>query len=408
MPHITTKKLFNAQMNKILKRYLHSKREVQDVYIASTARTPLGSMGGQLKGLKATELGSSAIKTCLEKVNVSPKAVEEVLMGCVLQSGLGQAPARQAALGAGLEVSTPCTTINKVCASGMKAMSLSSAELSLGHRNVMVAGGMESLSNTPYTMPRGATPYGGIKLHDTCNYDGLTDAYTGWHMGKCAENTAVQMGITRKAQDDYGIESYRRTEKAIKDGLFAKEIVPVKAGKKMVSEDEEVGRCNYDTFRVTPTYWGETVGVGSSSKLADGAAAALLCNQTGLSELGVSPLARIVDWSDAALEPTQWPIAPATGVKQLLERNCLKVEDIALWEINEAFAVVVIANSQLLGLDLTKVNIHGGAIAIGHPFGMSGARITNHLVLSLEPGQLGIATLCNGGGGAGSILVQRM
>jgi len=408
MPHITTKKLFNAQMNKILKRCLHSKREVQDVYIASTARTPLGSMGGQLKGLKATELGSSAIKACLEKVNVSPKAVEEVLMGCVLQSGLGQAPARQAALGAGLEVSTPCTTINKVCASGMKAMSLSSAELSHGHRNVMVAGGMESLSNTPYTMPRGATPYGGIKLHDTCNYDGLTDAYTGWHMGKCAENTAVQMGITRKAQDDYGIESYRRTEKAIKDGLFAKEIVPVKAGKKMVSEDEEVGRCNYDTFRVTPTYWGETVGVGSSSKLADGAAAALLCNKTGLSELGVSPLARIVDWSDAALEPTQWPIAPATGVKQLLERNCLNVEDIALWEINEAFAVVVIANSQLLGLDLTKVNIHGGAIAIGHPFGMSGARITNHLVLSLEPGQLGIATLCNGGGGAGSILVQRM
>jgi len=365
-------------------------------------------MGGQLKSLRATELGTSAIKACLEKANVSPKAVEEVFMGCVLQSGLGQAPARQAALGADLDVSTPCTTINKVCASGMKAMSLASAELSLGHRNVMVAGGMESLSNTPYTLPRGTTPYGGIKLRDTCNYDGLTDAYTGWHMGKCAENTAVQMGITRKAQDDYGIESYKRTERAMKDGVFAKEIVPVTAGRKMVTEDEEVGRCNYDTFRETPTYWGETVGVGSSSKLADGAAAALLCNKTGLSDLGVTPLARIVDWSDAALEPTQWPIAPATGVKQLLDRNCLKVEDIALWEINEAFAVVVIANSQLLGLDLNKVNVNGGAIAIGHPFGMSGARITNHLVLSLEPGQMGIATLCNGGGGAGSLLVQRM
>jgi len=329
-------------------------------------------------------------------------------MGCVLQGGLGQAPARQAALGAGLDSSTPCTTVNKVCASGLKAMSLAAGQLALGQRSVMVAGGMESLSNTPFTLPRGDTPYGGIKLVDTCNHDGLTDAYSGWHMGKCAENTAVKMGISREAQDDYGIESYKRTEAAIKNGVFDNEIIGVDVGKNIVSEDEEVGRCDYNTFRTTRTYWGETVGVGSSSKLADGAAASLLCNKTGLDKLGLTPLARIVDWGDAALQPTDWPVAPATGVKQMLDKNNLTVDDIDLWEINEAFAVVVLANCQLLGLDVAKVNIHGGAISVGHPFGMSGTRITNHLVLSLQPGQLGVATLCNGGGGAGSILVQRL
>lgn len=332
-------------------------------------------------------------------------------MGCVLQGGLGQAPARQAALGAGLSDSTACTTVNKVCASGLKAITLAAAQLSLGQRSVMVAGGMESLSNTPFTLARGVTPYGGIKLTDSCNSDGLTDAYTGWHMGRCAEETAVKMGISREAQDDYGIESYQRTEAAIRSGVFDQEIVGVEVGgktKKMVTGDEEVGRCDYDTFRQTRTYWGETVGVGSSSKLADGAAASLMCNQRGLEMLGVKPLARIVDWDDSALPPTQWPVAPAKGAKQMLDRNGLTVEDVSLWEINEAFAVVVLANCELLGLDLAKVNIHGGAIAVGHPFGMSGARITQHLALSLEPGQLGVASLCNGGGGAGSVLIQRL
>lgn len=387
-------------------------RVVEDVFIVSCARTPLGSMGGTLQGLTATQLGSKAIKACVERAGVKTDMVEEVMMGCVLQAGQGQAPARQAALGAGLSEATPCTTVNKVCASGLKAISLATAELSLGHRGMMVAGGMESLSNTPFTLKRGATPYGGMKLTDTCNHDGLTDAYTGWHMGKCAEEMAVRLGIGREAQDDYGIESYRRTERAIKDGVFDQEIVPVvvKQGRRevTVTEDEEVSRCNYDTFRTTHTYWGETVGVGSSSKLADGAAATLLVNSTMLSQHSLTPLARVVGYSDAAAKPTDWPTAPALGVKQLLDKHGLQVKDISLWEINEAFAMVVLANAQLLGLDLTKVNIHGGAIAVGHPFGMSGARITNHLVLSLKKGQLGVATLCNGGGGAGSILVERL
>jgi len=213
-----------------------SGRMVEDVFIVSCARTPLGSMGGKLKGLTATQLGSMAIKASVEKAGVKPDMVEEVIMGCVLQAGLGQAPARQAALGAGLSVATPCTAVNKVCASGLKAISLAAGELALGHRGLMVAGGMESLSNTPYTLKRGMTPYGGLNLTDTCNNDGLTDAYSGWHMGKCAEVMAGKLGIGRKEQDDYGINSYKRAEMAMKEGVFNKEIVPVviKEGKKRV------------------------------------------------------------------------------------------------------------------------------------------------------------------------------
>jgi len=219
-------------------------RKVEEVFIVGCARTPLGSMGGGLQGLTATQLGSHAIKACVERVGVRPELVEEVMMGCVLQAGLGQAPARQAALGAGLSEATPCTTVNKVCASGLKAISLATAELSLGHRGMMVAGGMESLSNTPFTLKRGVTPYGGMKLRDSCNYDGLTDAYSGWHMGKCAEEMAVRLGIGREEQDDYGIESYRRAQAAIKNGVFEQEVVPIKVkkGKKeiTVTQDEEV------------------------------------------------------------------------------------------------------------------------------------------------------------------------
>ena len=216
------------------------------------------------------------------------------------------------------------------------------------------------------------------------------------------------MGMSREEQDDYALESYKRTEVAMKSGVFDREIVAVDNGKKVVTEDEEVGRFDSTTFRTGRTLWGDTIGWGSCSKLADGAAAALLVNETGLESLALKPLARVLGYSDAAVQPTDWPVAPAVGVKQLLDRNRLSVGDISLWEINEAFAVVVLANCKLLGIDTTKVNVHGGAISIGHPFGMSGARITNHLILSLEPGQLGVATLCNGGGGAGSILVQRL
>lgn len=368
-------------------------------------------MEGSLKSLSAVELGSEVINSAVERAGITPDSVEEVLMGCVLQAGLGQAPARQAALGAGLPVATPCTTVNKVCASGLKAMSLAVSELSLGHRQVMVAGGMESLSNTPFTLKRGATPYGGTSLTDSCHHDGLTDAYSGWHMGRCAEETATKLGIGREEQDDYGLESYNRAGLAVRQGVFEQELVPVKVGRKKEKEiikDEEIDRCNLANFRTTRCYWGDTVGVGSSSKLADGSSAAVLVNETGLVRLGLTPLARIVGAGDAAVEPVDWPVAPAKGVTELLTRHGLSVGQIDLWEINEAFAVVVLANCRLLGIGTERVNIHGGAISLGHPFGMSGARITNHLVMSLEKGQLGVATLCNGGGGAGSIIVERL
>jgi len=385
-------------------------RQVEDVFIVSAARTPLGSMEGCLKGLTATQLGSSAIRASVERAGIEAEQVEEVYMGCVLQAGLGQAPARQAALGAGLTVSTPATTVNKVCASGLKAMSLAASSLALGHRGLVVAGGMESLSNTPYALKRGATPYGGIRLTDTCNHDGLTDVGSGWHMGKCAENTAVKMNIGRVEQDEVGMESYRRAQLARDQGVWDKEVVgvTVRRGKDevVVTKDEEVDRCNFDKFSQTQCYWGETVGVGSSSKLADGAASSVLASSSMVSKLGLKPLARIVGYGDAAVEPVDWPVAPALGVQQMLDRHGVTPSDIALWEINEAFAVVVIANCQILDISRDVVNVNGGAISLGHPFGMSGARIANHLALNLKPGQLGVATLCNGGGGAGSMLLQ--
>jgi len=387
-------------------------RQVEEVFIVSCARTPLGSMGGSLKSLTAPQLGSAAIRASVEKAEITPDMVQEVYMGCVLQAGMGQAPARQAALGAGLHVNTPATTVNKVCASGLKAMSLAASSLALGNREVVVAGGMESLSNTPYTLRRGVTGYGGIHLLDTCHHDGLTDAGSGWHMGKCAENTATKLDIGRTEQDDLGMESYRRAKKAVEDGVFDEEMVgvTVRQGKEelTVTTDEEVDKCNYNTFRSTSCYWGDTVGVGSSSKLADGGAASVMTNTSGLNRLGLTPLARVVGYGDYAVSPVDWPLAPALGVNQLLDRHGLTSKDISLWEINEAFAVVVLANCRILDINTDRVNIHGGAISLGHPFGMSGARITNHLVLSLRPGQFGVATLCNGGGGAGTIIVQRV
>jgi len=385
-------------------------RQVEDVFIVSAARTPLGSMEGCLKGVTATQLGSSAIKASVERAGVEADQVEEVYMGCVLQAGLGQAPARQAALGAGLSISTPATTVNKVCASGLKAMSLAASSLALGHRGLVVAGGMESLSNTPYALKRGTTPYGGIRLTDTCNHDGLTDVGSGWHMGKCAENTASKMNIGRVEQDKVGMESYRRALRARDQGVWDKEVVgvTVKKGKKevLVTKDEEMERCDFEKFSQTQCYWGDTVGVGSSSKLADGAAASVLASASMVSKLGLKPLARIVGYRDAAVEPVDWPVAPALGVQQMLERHGVTPADVALWEINEAFAVVVIANCQILGISTDKVNVNGGAISLGHPFGMSGARIANHLALNLKAGELGVATLCNGGGGAGSMLIE--
>lgn len=346
-------------------------------------------------------------------------------MGCVLQGGLGQAPARQAAILGGLDKATPCTTVNKVCASGMKAIMISSANLSLGlqvlvkisrddpqqqHRkpifqNVMVAGGMESLSNSPFYLARGNTPYGEVRLRDACHFDALTDAYTSWHMGKCAEKTAEGMSISRQEQDEYSKLSHQRLIEAQRKGVFKDEISPVDD---ICTDDPAMAPYKIEDIPSMPTPWGKTVTRGSASKLADGAAACVLMNETGLALHKVKPLAEVIGFSDAAQEPVDWPTSPALGITKLLTKLCLKKEDVDMWEINEAFALVVLANAKLLGLNLDKINVNGGAIGLGHPFGMSGARITNHLVHNLKEGQIGVASLCNGGGGASTIVIKKM
>jgi len=389
-------------------RKISTGRSLEDVFIVSHARTPLGCFQGQLKEWTAPQLGSHAIKNALQKARLDPTKVEEVFMGCVLQAGQGQAPARQAALGAELPNSVASTTINKVCASGMKAMSLASTQLAIGHRKIMVAGGMESLSNTPFLMDRKPN-YGGFSVKDSCDYDGLTDAYSGWHMGRCAENTAQNMKVNKQDQDEYGALSHKRTEESISNGVYNDEICPIvmeKRGKKVELQNDEIQKFPFNSYAATK--WGGTVSVGSSSKLADGASAAVMANESGVKENNLKPLARIVAFSDAAVNPVDWPIAPAKGIQELLIRAGLKASDITKWEINEAFAVVVIANARILGIDIEDINVDGGAISIGHPFGMSGARISNHLVNILKPGQYGVASLCNGGGGAGSLLIQKL
>lgn len=385
-------------------------KAVSDVYIVSCARTPSGAFQGTLSSKSATELGSVAIRHAIERISLPKEAVQEVNMGCVLQAGVGQAPARQAALFAGLETSTPCTTINKVCASGMKAIMISSASLALGQQDVMVAGGMESLSNSPFYLARGSTPYGQVVLKDSCNFDALTDVYSSWHMGKCAENSAMAYGITRPDQDAYARLSHERTIEAKSTGIFKGEVFPVKidGGKEVTEDDENMATYSISDLPDLPTPWGSMVSRGSSSKLADGAAACVLMNETGLQRCNVQPLARILGYNDAAQDPVEWPTSPAKGIRELLKKLQLKKSSVALWEINEAFATVVLANVRLLDLDVDKVNVHGGAIAMGHPFGMSGARITNHLVHALKAGEIGVASLCNGGGGAATIAIEKL
>ena len=401
------------------KRYFSSglATKINEVFIVSHARTPMGAFQGSLMKLTATQLGAAAIRNSLDKVKLPTSAVEDVIMGCVLQAGLGQAPARQAAIEAGLPKSTPSTTVNKVCASGMKAIMLSAANLALGLKSVTVAGGMESLSNSPFYMKRGATPYGGLQLLDACHHDGLTDAYTSWHMGKCAEKTAGDMAIGRHQQDDYARESLERLRNAIDKDVFNGEILPLEtklprnSGRKAivsVDADDDMNPFEIDQIPWSQTPWGSTVTRASSSKLADGAAACVLMNNDGLEKYEVKPLAKILGFVDSAQDPVDWPTSPALGIKTLLDNLKLKVEDVASYEINEAFAVVILANAKILGLDLSKVNINGGAIGLGHPFGMSGARITNHLVHTLKEGEIGIASLCNGGGGASTIAIQKL
>jgi len=377
----------------------------------------MGGFRGSLASLTAPRLGALAIEAALEQANCPKDAVDEVYMGAVLQANMGQAPDRQAALFAGIPNSVPCTAINKVCASGMKSIMQASQAMQLGQNSVMVAGGMESMSNVPYYMARGDTPYGGVAMKDGLVSDGLTDVYNKFHMGNCGENTAKKLGITREEQDAYGINSYKRAAQAYANGNIKEELVEVeikgKRGKPstFVTEDEEFKKVNFDKFAKLATVFqrdGGTVTAGNASTLSDGAAATVLMTEEAVNKFGATPLARIIGYADGATDPIDFPIAPKFSTDKLLKMVDMSPEDVDLWEINEAFAVVVLANMKLHNLDPEKVNIHGGAVSLGHPLGASGARIVNHLAYALKPGQKGVASICNGGGGASSIMIQRV
>jgi len=389
----------------------------QDVVIVGAARTPMGGFRGSLSSFSAPQLGAIAITAALERAKCPKEAVDEVYMGAVLQGGMGQAPDRQAALFAGLPTSVPCTAVNKVCASGMKSIMQAAQSLQLGQNSVMVAGGMESMSNVPYYMTRGDTPYGGVAMKDGLVADGLTDVYNKFHMGNCGENTAKKLGISREEQDEYGINSYKKAAAAYADGSIKDELVQVevkgKRGKPstFVTEDEEYKKVNFDKFSKLATVFqkeGGTVTAGNASTLSDGAAATVLMTAEAAERLGCKPLARIVGYADGATEPIDFPIAPKFATDKLLKQTGMNAADVDLWEVNEAFSVVVLANMKISELDPSKVNIHGGAVSLGHPLGASGTRIVNHLVFALKPGQRGVASICNGGGGASSIMIEKL
>lgn len=401
-------------------KYAHraysSQRSLNEVVIASAVRTPIGSFQGSLSSLPATKLGSIAIKAAVEKAGISAEEVNEVYMGNVLQAGQGQAPSRQATLGAGLQISTPTTTINKVCASGMKSIMLAAQSLMCGHQEVMVAGGMESMSNVPYCMSRGATPYGGVKLEDLIVKDGLTDVYNKFHMGNCAENTAKKFAIAREDQDNYAISSYTRSKAAWDSGLLVREITPVTIPQKgkpdlVVQEDEEYKKVDFSKFPKLKTVFQKdngTVTAANASTLNDGAAALVLMTSEAAKRLNVTPLARILAFADSAVEPIDFPIAPAYAIPKVLTAAGVKKKDVAMWEINEAFSVVVLANIKMLDIDPAKVNVNGGAVSLGHPIGMSGTRIVGHMAHALKKGEFGVAGICNGGGGASAILIEKL
>ncbi|KAJ1547836.1 erg10, acetyl-CoA C-acetyltransferase [Cladochytrium tenue] len=389
------------------------------VYIVAAVRTPLGGFGGSLAALSATQLGSAAIKGALARSNVPASAVDEVIFGNVLSAGLGQNPARQAALGAGIPNSVPSTTVNKVCASGMKAISLAAQSIMTGSADVVVAGGMESMSNVPYYLPkhRFGSKYGHQEIVDGIIKDGLFDVYNQYLMGNAAELCAAEHKFTRKDQDDYAIESYQRAQKATAGGFF-EEIIPVEIpgarGKpgKSVSTDDEVQNLNIEKLRaIKPAFVTDgtgTVTAPNASPLSDGASAVILVSAAKLAELGLKPLATIRGFADAAREPEWFTVAPVLAAPKALARAGVSLADVDAIELNEAFSVVALANQKLLDLDPAKVNCFGGAVALGHPLGCSGARIVATLisVLRRNGGKIGLAAVCNGGGGASALVIE--
>ena len=391
---------------------------MKEVVIVSAVRTPMGSFGGSLSTVSATQLGASAIKGALEKINLNPSEIEEVYMGNVLQANLGQAPAKQAAIFAGISENTPCTTINKVCASGMKAISLAVQAIKCGDANVIVAGGMENMSSVPhYYSARNAVKLGDVKITDGMVKDGLTDVYNQVHMGVCADQCADEYHISRKDQDDFAIKSYERAARAWSEGNFNEEIVPVAVPQRrgedlIVSEDEEYKNVKLEKIPQLRAVFNKegTVTAANASTLNDGASALILMSKEKAKELQIKPIAKVLSYADAAQEPQWFTTAPAKAVPKALAKANLKTTDIDYWELNQAFSVVGLVNTKLLGLDPSKVDVNGGAVALGHPLGSSGSRIIVTLinVLKQNNGKFGAAGICNGGGGASALVIENM
>lgn len=392
---------------------------MKEVYIVSAVRTPIGSFNGSLASVPATRLGAAAIKGALSKINLDPSEVNEVLMGCVLQAGLGQAPARQAAIYAGIGDNVPCTTVNKVCASGMKALSMAAQSIALGDAEVIVAGGMENMSAAPHYLPnsRTGTKLGNITMLDGMVYDGLTDAYDQKHMGTCADLCATEYKISREEQDEFAINSYKKAAEAWSKGAFKDEVVPVEVPQRrgepvVVAEDEEYKNVKMEKIpQLRPVFTKDgTVTAANASTINDGAAALVLMSKEKAEALGLKPLAKIVSYADAAQAPEWFTTAPSKAIPKALKKANLETSDIDYWELNEAFAVVGLANIKELGLDASKVDVHGGAVALGHPLGCSGARIIVTLinVLKQNNARKGCAAICNGGGGASAMVIENM
>ncbi|MBN2169798.1 MAG: acetyl-CoA C-acetyltransferase [Candidatus Krumholzibacteriota bacterium] len=391
--------------------------EVRDVVIVSAARTPIGCFLGALSTVPAPKLGALVIEAVLERAGVPKEDVDEAIMGCVLPAGQGQAPARQAALGAGLPPEVECMTVNKVCGSGLKSVMLAAQAIALGHADIVVAGGMENMSLAPHYVQsnRSGMKMGDWTLKDGMVYDGLWDPYNDFHMGNCAEHCAREHSITREEQDAFAVASYKRTQAAIEQGLFKTEIVPVpvpqrKGDPVMVDTDEEPGRVNFNRIpTLRPAFRKDgTVTAANASSINDGAAAVLVMSADEAARRGITPLARIIAQASAAQDPIWFTTAPAAAIKKALDRAGWTVADVDVFEINEAFAVVSLINNRLLGLDPAKVNLRGGAVALGHPIGASGARVLVTLlhVMKDEGLKRGLASLCIGGGEAATLIVE--
>jgi len=392
---------------------------MKEVYIVSAVRTAMGSFGGTLAGISATKLGAEAIKGALAKINLDGKLVQEVYMGSVLQANLGQAPARQAAKFAGLPDSVNCTTVNKVCASGMKSIMLASQSIQLGQADIIVAGGMESMSNIPYYLPqaRWGLKYGSGELIDGLQKDGLVDIYDNIAMGVCGDETAAQYGISREAQDEYAIQSYKRSADATREGRFKAEIAPVAIPQKkgepiIMEEDEEFRKVDFSKIPgLKPVFTPNgTVTAANASTMNDGAAALVLMSGEKVKEFNLTPIARIVSYADAEQAPRLFASTPTIVAPLAIKRAGLKTQEIDFWEVNEAFSVVPLVFAQVIGVDQSKLNVNGGAISLGHPLGASGARIVSGLsqILHQNNARFGLAAICNGGGGGSALIIEKV